>query len=227
MAENVFADSKLKHVKSELLEKKVYPHLNIALKELINQLLDNSDVQRYQEKLKEQKVQDNWEKKRIDKILLKEELGNDYVSSESSYSLDHDEDSDLGGKGSGGEKQDNDDEDKQSEGKSINSESISDNMLGNDDSGDDSEERQNNNNNGVGNPSPKKDSKKNVKGAEDENLQKIDEEDENTKRINKKKEPFWTLGDRPFNPILSLGKRLKEIAIADLLERNKMKKFGK
>ena len=72
---------------------------------------------------------DTWEKKRIDKMLLKEELGNEYVSSESSYDL-ADEDSDMGhgghrsGDGDGGEMQE--------EAEGIGSESISDNLMGSD-----------------------------------------------------------------------------------------------
>jgi hypothetical protein len=95
----------------------------------VTRLLENSEVQRYQEKLKEQKVMDTWEKKRIDKMLLKEELGNEYVSSESSYDL-HDDDSDMG---HGQHGSDNGDRgERQEDAENIGSESISDNLMGSD-----------------------------------------------------------------------------------------------
>ena len=220
MLENVFGNSKLKHVKSELLDQKVYPFLNVALKELINELLDNSDIQRYQEELKKQKVLDNYEKKRIDKILLKEELGDDYVSSDNSQTEEED-DSEFGGKSKGTheEKEDNADEEQEDQGKSICSQSESDDM-GSEESFDDGIDRNAYNESGADETYQKKVT--NNKKA-DENFGMIEEEDENTRRQKKKKEPFWTLGDNPFNPIATLGKKLKEMAINDLLERNKRK----
>ena len=218
MLENVFGNSKLRHVKSELLDQKVYPYLNVALKELINELLDNSDIQRYQEELKKQKVLDNYEKKRIDKILLKEELGDDYVSSDNSQSEEED-DSEFGGKSKGTieGKEDNADEEIENEGKSINSQSESEDCS--EESFDDGNGDRNGYNESGADETYNKKVTNNKKVEENFNI--IAEEDENTRRNKKKKEPFWTLGDNPFNPIATLGKKLKEMAINDLLARNK------
>ena len=218
MLENVFGNSKLRHVKSELLDQRVYPHLNVALKELINELLDNSDIQRYQEELKKQKVLDNYEKKRIDKILLKEELGDDYVSSDNSQSEEED-DSEFGGKSKGTieGKEDNADEEIENEGKSINSQSESEDCS--EESFDDGNGDRNGYNESGADETYNKKVTNNKKVEENFNI--IAEEDENTRRNKKKKEPFWTLGDNPFNPIATLGKKLKEMAINDLLARNK------
>eukprot|EP01016_Furgasonia_blochmanni_P017526 TRINITY_DN2027_c0_g1_i13.p1 TRINITY_DN2027_c0_g1~~TRINITY_DN2027_c0_g1_i13.p1 ORF type:complete len:174 (-),score=34.29 TRINITY_DN2027_c0_g1_i13:228-749(-) len=65
----------------------IYPTLNIALNQLIERLISSNEVQKYQERLKEQKFLDKLEQKKMENQRLKEEYGSDYVSSEESLEL--------------------------------------------------------------------------------------------------------------------------------------------
>jgi len=66
------------------LEFNVYPELHQALLGLTEHLLKNDEIRRHKERLREQRIKDRMEQKRIEKIKLKEELGSDYESSEDS-----------------------------------------------------------------------------------------------------------------------------------------------
>ena len=68
----------------EYLEFNVYPELHQALLGLTEHLLKNDEIRRHKERLREQRIKDRMEQKRIEKIKLKEELGSDYESSEDS-----------------------------------------------------------------------------------------------------------------------------------------------
>lgn len=63
-------------------------------------------------------------------------------------------------------------------------------------------------------------------GDETNELKVVKEEDENTKRGHKKKEPFWTLGESPFNPVLALGHKLKELAMYANMEGKSKLEFS-
>ena len=75
---------------NDYLEDKVYPVLRQALDNFIDQIKFSDEIQKHIEKIKEQKVIDENQIKRIEKEKLKKELGDDYFSSESedNYGMD-------------------------------------------------------------------------------------------------------------------------------------------
>lgn len=73
----------------EFLEFNVYPELNSALLALTEHLLKSDEIRRHKERLKEQRILDKMEQKKIEKQKLKEELGSDYESSDDSVTEEY------------------------------------------------------------------------------------------------------------------------------------------
>lgn len=70
------------------LRETIYPSLHVSLEKLVEHLIATNEVQEHQERLRQQKVLDRVEQKRLDKERLKAELGSEYESSGESIDLD-------------------------------------------------------------------------------------------------------------------------------------------
>jgi hypothetical protein len=66
----------------QMLRQKIYPSLNVALLELIDHIVKTEEVRKHQERLKKQKMIDEIEKRRVERVREKEELGSDYYESD-------------------------------------------------------------------------------------------------------------------------------------------------
>eukprot|EP01017_Pseudomicrothorax_dubius_P035502 TRINITY_DN4977_c0_g2_i2.p1 TRINITY_DN4977_c0_g2~~TRINITY_DN4977_c0_g2_i2.p1 ORF type:complete len:187 (-),score=47.73 TRINITY_DN4977_c0_g2_i2:123-683(-) len=76
---------------NQYLRDNLYPHVQAGLEKLVEYLLTTNEIQEHAEKLKQQKILDRLEQKRLLKEKDRQELGSDYESSGESIDMDDDE----------------------------------------------------------------------------------------------------------------------------------------